>query len=76
MKTFNYIEYMKMQTQIIIRKNGYYLIGHDEVFGDGWSRSPWDACGTRDREEARDVARETGGITMLFNPVVGQLQIF
>ena len=39
-----------------------------------WSRSPWDAWRTRDREKAEKIAKVTGGDMMLFNPIAGQLR--
>ena len=67
---------LRLYTCIIIRKNGEYLVGR--VFGSRelrWSISPFDAWRTRDREKARIVVRKTGGITILFNPVIGKTQI-
>ena len=67
---------LRLYTCIIIRKNGEYLVGR--VLGSSelrWSISPFDAWRTRDREKARTVARKTGGITILFNPVIGKTQI-
>lgn len=67
---------LRLYTCIIIRKNGEYLVGR--VLGSRelrWSVSPFDAWRTRDREKARAVARKTGGVTMLFNPVIGKTQI-
>ena len=40
-----------------------------------WSTSPYDAWWTRDREKAEAMARRTGGIVMLFNPVVGKVRV-
>lgn len=62
-------------TCLIVRRNGEYLVGR--VMGSQelrWSRSPYDALRTRDVDAARQVARKTGGVLMLFNPVVGQLR--
>lgn len=67
---------LRLYTCIIIRKNGEYLVGR--VLGSRelrWSVSPFDAWRTRDRDKARAVARKTGGVTMLFNPVIGKTQI-
>ena len=63
-------------TTIIIRKNGLYLVGRELHDGPPvWSRYRWDAYGTRDREKARDLARDYGGVMVLFNPIVGQERI-
>ena len=61
---------IREKTCIIIRKNGEYLVGY--IMGTSllkWSTSPWDAWRTRDREKAEDVARKTGGVLVLFNPI-------
>lgn len=63
-------------TCVIVRKNGEYLVGKVLYSEDiRWSRSPYDAWRTRNRESAENVARAVGGVTMLFNPAVGQLRI-
>ena len=67
----------RLYTYLIIRRNGEYLVGRT-LWGRNelrWSISPYDAWRTRDREKAARVARKTGGITMLFNPVSGQLRV-
>ena len=67
---------IRKQTCIVIRKNGEYLVGRILFSRDlRWSNTPYDAWKTRDREKAREVARRTGGIMVLFNPVVGQEKI-
>ena len=63
-------------TRVIIRKNGEYLQGRSRMTGSlVWSNSPWDAWWTRNAQDARDVARETGGTAMLFNPVIGKVAV-
>lgn len=67
---------IRLLTSIIIRKNGEYLVGR--ILGSEelrWSYSPHDAWRTRNREKAEALARKVGGITMLFNPAVGQLKV-
>ena len=67
---------IRLLTCIIIRKNGEYLVGR--VLGSEdlrWSYSPHDAWRTRNKDDARDMARIVGGTMMLFNPAVGQLRI-
>ena len=67
---------IRRQTGIIIRKNGEYLVGRICWSSElKWSASPYDAWKTRDREEAESVARATGGIMMLWNPIVKQLRV-
>ena len=65
-----------LYTRVIIRKNREYLTGRD-VFTRQfkWNPSPWDAWWTRDKETAMVVARQTGGIMMLFNPVIGEVKV-
>ena len=67
---------IRRQTALIIRKNGEYLVGR-QIF-DGplrWSIDKYDAYRTRDREKARRIARATGGIVMLFNPIIGKEKV-
>lgn len=67
---------IRMQTCIIIRKNGEYLVGR-EYAGGGlkWSWSIYEAWRTRDMEKAREIARKTGGVMVLFNPIVNQKKV-
>ena len=67
---------IRKQTCIIIRRNGEYLVGSILDSQDlRWSNSRYDAWRTRNRELAEKVARRTGGIMVLFNPVVGQTKV-
>lgn len=67
---------IRKKTCLIIRKNGEYLVGKILWSTElRWSYSPHDAWRTRNREKAEDMARKTGGIVMLFNPVVNQLRV-
>jgi len=62
-------------TVLVVRRGVEYLVGRIPYSLEfRWSRSPYDAWGTRDRESARKVARMVGGDLWLFNPVVGQLK--
>lgn len=64
---------IRAKTAIIIRKNGKYLVGKMLESSDlRWSNSRYEAWRTRDRELARNVARVTGGVMMLFNPIIGK----
>ena len=67
---------IRKKTCCIIRKHGEYLVGYI-VFTDElrWSASPYDAWKTRKKENAEEVARRTGGIVMLWNPVVRQMKV-
>ncbi|MCR5566189.1 MAG: hypothetical protein K6F61_05005 [Clostridiales bacterium] len=49
-----------------------YIVFTDEL---RWSASPYDAWKTRKKEKAEEVARRTGGIVMLWNPVVRQMKV-
>ena len=67
---------IRLLTCIIIRKNTKYLVGR--VLGTSelrWSDSPHDAWRTRNKDDARDMARIVGGSLMLFNPAVGQMRV-
>ena len=67
---------LRRKTCIIIRKNGEFLVGN--VMGTRelrWSIYAFEAWRTRDREQARRVARITGGILVLFNPVTGKTKV-
>ena len=67
---------IRQYTRVIIRKNGEYLFGMNAMTNMAeWRKSPFDAWYTRDKEEAMAIARITGGVMMLFNPVVGQIKI-
>ena len=63
-------------TRVIIRKNGEYLQGKEMLTNRlHWNNSRYTAWYTRDADLARKVAIKTGGIAMLFNPVVGKVEV-
>ena len=67
---------IRKQTSIIIRKNSEFLVGKICYSNElKWSSSPYDAWRTRDREEAAEVARATGGVMVLWNPIVKQMKV-
>lgn len=67
---------IRKKTGIIIRKNGEYLVGYVIYTRElRWSTSPYDAWRTRNRERAEEVARKTGGVMVLFNPIVKQMRV-
>lgn len=69
-------EDIRKQTGIIIRKNSEYLVGTICYSTDlRWSTSPYDAWRTRDRAAAEAVAGKTGGVMVLFNPIVGERKV-
>lgn len=66
---------IRRETALIVRKGNEYLVGTILFSTDlRWSRSPWDAWKTRDRDDARKVTALVEGVTMLWNPVSGQLR--
>ena len=69
-------EALRKETCIIIRKNGEFLVGTILYTKDlRWSGSMYDAWRTRDREKARRIARITGGVMVLFNPIIGKTRV-
>jgi hypothetical protein len=67
---------IRKRTCIIIRKDGEYLVGTICFSTDlRWSWSAYDAWQTRRKEDAERVARATGGVMVLFNPIVGQKRV-
>ena len=67
---------IREKTCIIIRKNGEYMVGRVIFTGElRWSESQYNAWRTRDREKARRVAGKTGGVMVLFNPIVNQMTV-
>lgn len=66
---------IRRYTGLIIKRGPEFLVGRIMGTNDlKWSISPWDAWITRDREEAEDVARATGGDIWLFNPIAAQIR--
>ena len=66
---------IRRATVLVVRRGVEYLVGRIPYSLElRWSRSPYDAWSTRDRETAMKVARRTGGDIWLFNPVAGQLR--
>ena len=68
-------ENVRKATRIVIRRNGEYLVGKDMLQPKlRWSWSIYDAWRTKSAEDARKVAIATGGIMVLFNPVINREQ--
>lgn len=67
---------IRQYTRVIIRKNGQYL-QRKAMFSNDliWDSSMYTAWYTRDADIARKVAIKTGGIAMLFNPVIGKVKV-
>lgn len=67
---------LRKQTCIIIRKHGEYLMGACIWTSEPrWGASMYDAWRTRNKEAAKRMARATGGVMVLFNPIVGQTRV-
>ena len=67
---------IRKKTCCIIRRNGEYLVAVVAgTRGLAWSNSRYDAWQTRDAEQARRIARRTGGLVMLFNPIINSERI-
>lgn len=61
---------------MIIRRNGEYLVGTVLYSRDlRWSIYRHDAYRMRNRDYAERLARKTGGVVMLWNPVVEQIRV-
>lgn len=61
---------IRLKTQIVVEKNGKYLIG---LYGiPRWSGSPYDAWQTRNTANAIYVAWKMNGDLALFNPIVAE----
>lgn len=64
---------IRLKTCLVIKKNGRYLVGRILWSQDlRWSLYVYDAYRTRNMEKARELARKTGGILVLFNSVTGE----
>lgn len=67
---------IRKETCCIVRKDGEFLVGTVLWSEDlRWSIYRHDAWRTRKKERAEEVARMTGGVVMLFNPVAGQMKV-
>lgn len=67
---------IRKKTCIIIRKNGEYLVGKILYSDDlRWSIYACEAWRTRDRRAAEMVAKKTGGIMMLYNPIINEARV-
>lgn len=68
---------IRKKTCLIIKKNGEYLAGRIIFSTDlRWSIYRHEAVRTRNIDKAKDIARKTGGILMLFNPITGDERIY
>lgn len=67
---------IRLYTRVIIRKNRQYLQCKSVMSGELiWTQSPYDAWWTRNAETARNVARQTGGTAMLWNPIARKVAV-
>ena len=68
---------IRKYTCLIVKKNGEYLAGRIIFSTDmRWSIYRHEAVRTRDIDKAKDIARKTGGILMLFNPITGDERLY
>ena len=68
---------IRKKTALIIKKNGEYLAGRIMFSKDlRWSIYKHEAVRTRDINKAKEIARKTGGVLMLFNPITGDERIY
>lgn len=67
---------IRAETCIIIRKNKEFLQGKEWFTNRPlWTQYTYNAWRTRDKGEAAKVARKTGGVMVLFNPVARQMKV-
>ena len=67
---------LRKHTCIVIRKQGEYLMDACIWTSEPrWGISVYDAWRTRNKEAAQRIARVTGGVMVLFNPIVGQTKL-
>ena len=65
----------RLCTVLIVKRGAEYLVGRIPYSMEyRWSKSPYDAWTTRERDTARKVARRVGGDLWLWNPIAGQLK--
>ena len=68
---------IRKKTCLIVKKNGEYLAGRIIFSTDlRWSIYRNEAVRTRDIDKAKEIARRTGGILMLFNPITGDERLY
>lgn len=68
-------KYIRKATVLIVKRGSDFLVARIPYSLEyRWSRSAYDAWGTRDAGTARKVAGMLGGDLWLFNPVSGELR--
>lgn len=68
-------QYLKRATVLIVRRGVEFLVARIPYSLEfRWSRSAYDAWGTRSAEKARKVAEMLGGDLWLFNSITGELR--
>ena len=66
---------LKKATVLIVKRGAVFLVARIPYSKEyRWSASAYDAWQTRDKEDAKDVAKRVGGDLWLFNPPTGQLR--
>ena len=67
--------YIRLATVLIVRRGTEFLVARIPYSMEfRWSRSPYDAWGTREWKSAKKIAKIMGGDIWLFNPVTGELR--
>ena len=62
-------------TVLIVKRGAEFLVGRIPYSLEyRWSKSPYDAWNTREKDKAQMVARRVGGDLWLWNPIAGQLR--
>lgn len=64
---------LKEYDRMIIRRNGYFLVGMGEDGHLRWSTSPYDAWHHKKRQYVIRVAKRVGGKMKIFNPINGRI---
>ena len=68
---------IRKKTCLIVKKNGEYLAGRIIFSTDlRWSIYRHEDVRTRDIDKAKRIARITGGVLMLFNPITGDERVY
>ena len=66
---------IRKATVLIVKRGAQFIVGRIPYSLEyRWSTSAYDAWQTRDKEDAKGVAKRVGGDLWLFNPPTGQLR--
>jgi hypothetical protein len=64
---------LKEYDRMIVKKDGYFLVGMGLDGHLRWSTSPWDAWHHSKRQYVIRVAKRVGGKMKIFNPIRGSV---